>query len=183
MTDRNGSLRGEKISPKPILLHRMLFFLSRLLLIMAALSGAAMAVPVVYSVFMRYVVGMPVRWTEELGGLITISLIFMSLPYLAMTKRHITVTLVVSWLPLPLQIVTSRVAAALVLLFSIVFGYLAFDFMLVSYHYGSRSSLSGLLLFPWMALIPLSCFLWGCISTMQLVTGVDRSELEESFRA
>jgi len=166
-------------APVLLRLQRVLHALSRGLAVVSAIAGGLMALPIIYSVFMRYVLNTPVRWTEELVGLVTISLVFLPLPYLAITNRHISVTLVVHSLPASLQVVATRAAAALTLLFGIVFAYLSFDFMWVSFKFGARSMLADLLLFPWMAVIPFSCFVWGCVSALQLVTGATQSASED----
>jgi TRAP-type C4-dicarboxylate transport system permease small subunit len=69
------------------------FFVTRL---MAALAGgciAAMAVLTVLAVVMRYGVGAPFRFTEDLAGLLLICSVFLSIPHAFSTGSHIRVTL------------------------------------------------------------------------------------------
>ncbi len=73
-----------------------IFHVTRLL---AALSGAciaAMAGLTVAAVVMRYGVGSPFRFTEDLAGLLLVVSVFLALPHAFSTNSHIRVTLLSS---------------------------------------------------------------------------------------
>jgi TRAP-type C4-dicarboxylate transport system permease small subunit len=63
----------------------------------------AMAGLTVAAVVMRYGAGAPFRFTEELGGLLLVTSVFLSLPYVLARHGHIRLTLLADRMPGPLR--------------------------------------------------------------------------------
>lgn len=135
--------------------------LSRAMLILSAVCGVILTVFVALSAVMRYALGQPFNFTEELVGLLFSALVFLALPYVTVHRRHICINLLTSQFPPALRRVTDLAADLLVVLFCIWFGYYAFDFTAFSRELGSRSDLAGLTLWPWMSLMVLASLLMG----------------------
>ncbi len=74
--------------------ERLFEALARGLAALAAACLAAMAVIVCAAVAMRYAVGAPFRFTEELAGLLLGAVAFLALPHAVLAERSVRVTLV-----------------------------------------------------------------------------------------
>lgn len=129
------------------------------LLRLSTCFGIALTLFVALSAVMRYVVGAPFSFTEELVGLFFSALVFLALPYVTLHRQHIEVTLLTDRYPPALRRWTDRLANGLIILFALWFGSYAYDFALVSYQVQARTDIAGLVLWPWMALIVLACVL------------------------
>ncbi|MCG7599286.1 TRAP transporter small permease [Halomonas sp. McH1-25] len=114
---------------------------------------------VLVSTLMRYLVGRPIGFSDELSGLLFLSLSFLSLPHVLNTSQHIRIDLLVRALPSRMAAVADIFANAILVAFASIFAYQAWDFMTFSLQIGARSEISGVLLWPWMALMPLSMLL------------------------
>lgn len=66
--------------------------ISRVLLFVAAASVFAMTALVALSAYMRYFVGSPFVFTEELVALLYLVMVFLTIPICAIRREHITVT-------------------------------------------------------------------------------------------
>ncbi|MFG6177598.1 TRAP transporter small permease [Halomonas sp. THAF12] len=111
---------------------------------------------VLVSTLMRYLAGSPIGFSDELSGLLFLSLSFLSLPHVLNTSQHIRIDLLVRTLSRRLAVAADIFANAVLVTFATIFAYQAWDFMVFSLQIGARSEISGVLLWPWMALMPLS---------------------------
>ncbi len=126
------------------------------LFLIGVAGGIVMTFTVFTSTLMRYVFDSPIHFSNELAGLLFFSLTFLTIPHVLNSGRHIRIDLVTRKLS-PLAARLSEVFTSLILiLFSAIIIYESWDFMLFSYEIDSRSEISGLLLWPWMILMPLS---------------------------
>ena len=133
---------------------RLIEWLSATGMNVSAIAGVVLTVFVVLSAFMRYAVGAPFYFSDELVGLLTAAMFLLALPYGLVDNSHLRITLVVNRLP-PLGQAIAEAAASLILVaFAAVFMVQSYDFTIVSYNFGSRSEMAEFLLFPWMALMP-----------------------------
>ncbi|WP_116473885.1 TRAP transporter small permease [Zobellella maritima] len=140
-----------------------MYFLAKLidrlsygLFLIGVAGGIVMTFMVFASTLLRYVFDKPVHFSNELAGLLFFSLTFLTIPHVMNCGRHIRIDLVTRCLH-PLVARLTEVFASLVLiLFSAIIIYESWDFMIFSYEIDSRSDISGLLLWPWMVLMPLS---------------------------
>ncbi len=119
-------------------------------------GGIFMTGLVLVSTLMRYLAGSPIGFSDELSGLLFLSLSFLSLPHVLNTSQHIRIDLLVRTLSHRLAVAADIFANAIFIAFATTFAYQAWDFMMFSFQIGSRSEISGVLLWPWMALMPMS---------------------------
>jgi TRAP-type transport system small permease protein len=129
----------------------------------AALIGATMSVIVFVSVTMRYVFLSPMRFTDELVGLLFSAGVFLAIPYLFASDRNIRVSLVADRLSGPIRGLVGLLSNLAIICFFLILGYLSFDFTSFSILIGARSDVARIPVAPWMALMPFSCFLTAFI--------------------
>ncbi len=129
------------------------------LLYIATAAGMLVAAFVALSSAMRYVLGQPFPYTEELVGLLFSSMIYLSLPYCTMHRRHIEVTLITDQYPPAIRRWSEIASALLVLLFCGWYGRFAWEFVSTSWRLHVRSDMGDILLWPWMASMLAACVL------------------------
>ncbi|WP_269078966.1 TRAP transporter small permease [Litchfieldella anticariensis] len=108
------------------------------------------------STLMRYLFNSPVHFSNELAGLLFLSITFLTIPHVLNIDRHIKIDLVVKKLPSRIKNPVGVFASMVMIIFSLVFIYESWGFMNFSRLISSRSDISGILLWPWMILMPLS---------------------------
>lgn len=147
------------------------------------IAGILMTLTVFVSTLMRYMFNAPLHFSNELAGLLFLSITFLTIPHVLNIDRHIGIDLVVKLLPVRLQGPVSQLGAGLVLIvFAVVFVYQSWDFMMFSLAIDARSDISGLLLWPWMLLMPLSfamCIIITLKKTLQRCAARDVAPLRE----
>lgn len=131
------------------------------LLYIATVAGMLVTAFVALSSIMRYVLGQPFAYTEELVGLLFATMVYLSLPYCTMHRRHIEVTILTDQFPPAIRRWSEIGSALLVLLFCGWYGSFAWEFVSVSWRLHSRSDVGGILLWPWMASMLAACVLIG----------------------
>lgn len=123
--------------------------------LLAAVAAVLMSFLVFSSAVMRYVVGTPFTFSDELTGLLFVSMAFLSMPLGLALRRHINVDVVTrslrgAWLHL-----ADIASSVVVTVFGVWFAYESYQFAEFSFELNSRSDVGALLLWPWMALLPL----------------------------
>lgn len=144
-------------------------YLTWLLNVFAALSATVMAGLVVLGTVMRYVVGTPLMISNELAGLLFVSMAFLAIPHVLLKRRQITVDIVVRCIPYPWRRLIDVLAIFIFFAFAIIFIYEAYDYAAFSYQISARSSIGELLLWPWMMLIPVSLAIGVLVALVQLI--------------
>ncbi len=124
--------------------------------ILGALAGAAIVGLIGASVAMRHVVSAPFRFTEELVGLLMTAAFFLALPLVTLRAEHVRVRFIVGALPSASRSVVAAMANLLGLVFCAWFVWLALPWFEFALQRGIRTEVARLLMFPWMALLPLS---------------------------
>lgn len=121
------------------------------LLSIATVAGMLVTGFVALSSIMRYVLGQPLAYTEELVGLLFATMVFLSLPYCTMQGRHIEVTILTDRFPPAARRWSQRVSALLVLVFCVWYGSFAWEFVSTSWRVNAKSDMGSIVLWPWMA--------------------------------
>jgi len=137
---------------------------------LAALAGAAIAAMlaiVVAAVVMRYVVGAPFRFTEELGGLLLAASLFAALPYTLADNLHIRVTLVSERLHGRAARGAWVLGQAVLVAFCAVFAWEAWQITELTLRLALRSEQARLPLAPWLILMTASVAACGAIAAWQ----------------
>ncbi|MEM1427907.1 MAG: TRAP transporter small permease [Pseudomonadota bacterium] len=123
---------------------------------LATLAGAAIVALLGASVLMRHVAGAPFRFTEELVGLFVTAAFFLALPLVTLNGDHVRVRLLVAALP-PRGARWARLAAGLFgIVFCVWFVWLCLPWFEFAFDRRIKTEVARLLMYPWMALMPLS---------------------------
>jgi TRAP-type C4-dicarboxylate transport system permease small subunit len=152
-----------------------------------ALAVLAMVVLVTYSSISRYVFNHAINYMEEVAGLLLMLVCFLSFAYVFMKGGHIRVALILDFLPAKAKTYAELATRLILLFYLIVFTKISLDFVIVSYELGNRTPDAGLYEVPWMAVMPVSGFVFGVIVLISclepiwaLVTGA-KSEIQLEF--
>lgn len=130
--------------------------LTYLLFLLGVAGGIAMTFLVFGSTLLRYLFNSPLHFSNELAGLLFFSLTFLTIPHVLNSGRHIRIDMVVRYLPPALARLVEAFASLVLIVFSLIVIYESLDFLSFSHAIESRSDISGILLWPWMVLMPLS---------------------------
>ena len=126
------------------------------LTVLAALAGCAIVVLIGASVTMRYFAFAPFRFTEELVGLLMTAAFFLALPLATYRAEHVRVLLVVSMLPDGARKWVCRLSAVFGAAFCLWFLALCLPWLEFAIDRNIKTEVGRLIMYPWMALIPLS---------------------------
>lgn len=160
-------------------LSRILDGIVKALFYLGVLSGIAMTLLILVSTLSRYLAGQPVSFSDELAGLLFLSLAFNTLPYVLNKSEHISLSLLTNRLPSGLQGICAIIAGAIFVAFATIFSYQAWQFMEFSRAIHSRSDISGILLWPWMALMPFSMALCILVELKKMLLNRAAGQAEE----
>jgi TRAP-type C4-dicarboxylate transport system permease small subunit len=148
----------------------------RMMVYTATTAGILLSAFVALSAFMRYLVGAPFAFTEEFVGLLFSAMVFLALPYCSHAGQHIRVTLLTDHLPPSWRRYSSFASTLFTILFCILFAWISFDFTWTSYVLGARSDIGRLLLWPWMATMPLACLFMAIAAFLHALRPGNRNE-------
>lgn len=124
--------------------------------VLAALAGLAIVALIGASVTMRYFASAPFRFTEELVGLLMTAAFFLALPLATLRAEHVRVLVLVSALPERARRLVRPLAAAFGAAFCIWFLVLAVPWFEFAFERHIRTEVGRLVMYPWMALLPVS---------------------------
>lgn len=124
--------------------------------VLAALAGIAIVVLIGASVAMRYFAFAPFRFTEELVGLLMTSAFFLALPLATLRAEHVRVVLVVSAFPEKARRWVGRLSVVFGAAFFLWFMALCLPWLEFAIDRNIRTEVGRLLMYPWMALLPVS---------------------------
>lgn len=139
---------------------------------LSAILAAMIAGFILLATFMRYLVGAPLPFTEELVGLLFTAMVFAGLPAITLRGRHISVTLVADRLPLAARQLMRRAASGGTLVFCLWFGWLSWDYLMLAVSFGARTEATRLLIWPWAAVMPLSCALAAVAAALRIIVPI-----------
>ncbi len=118
-----------------------------------------MTVLVVLSSLMRYLVGSPFRFTEEIVGLLFAAMAFLVWPLSTLRGDHIAVTFMSERLPTWTRPLTKALSALAMLVFCAIFGRESYEFAVFTLQLGGKSDVAEINFFPWMILMAIVCVL------------------------
>jgi TRAP-type C4-dicarboxylate transport system permease small subunit len=144
---------------------------ARWMICAATVAGIVLSVFVALAAVMRYAVGSPFSFTEEIVGLLFAAMVFLALPYCTLQGKQIEVTFVVERLPLTWQRVSTIAALVFTIAFCFIYGWFAYEFTEISFMLNARSDMGRILLWPWMALMPLACLLVAIAAVVRFRRG------------
>lgn len=143
------------------------------LAVVATLAGVLIVALVGTSVTMRHIAQAPFRFTEELVGLLMTAAFFLALPLVTLNAQHVRVQILVTALPPRLQQWVSVVAAVLGVLFTAWFFWLCVPWFEFAYLRSIKTEVGRLLMYPWMAVLPISMLLTTLAFALRAALGQD----------
>lgn len=144
-----------------------LALIARVLAVVAAAAGCGIFVLVVGAVIMRYGLGAPFRFTEELSGLLLAQMIFLAIPLTLTTHANIRVTLLSELTAGPLRRLFWAVGQAIMVAFCAVFAWEAWAITEFTMRLNLRSEQVRLPLTPWMIAMTAAVVFAGAIAAWQ----------------
>ncbi len=124
--------------------------------VLGALAGGAIVLLIGASVTMRYFAFAPFRFTEELVGLLMTAAFFLALPLATLRAEHVRVLVLVSALPKRAQTWIGKLAALIGAAFCLWFLALCLPWLEFAIDRNIKTEVGRLLMYPWMAILPLS---------------------------
>ena len=137
--------------------------------VVATISGSLIVVLVATSVTMRHVALAPFRFTEELVGLLMTAAFFLALPLVTLRAEHVRVQIVIHSLPRRLSLVLGVAAGLFGVLFTGWFFWLCLPWFEFAWQRNIKTEVGRLLMYPWMALLPLSMLLTAIAFTLRAI--------------
>lgn len=107
-------------------------FLANLEEILASIAISVTVLVVIVNVFLRYVLGFVVPWSEELSVICFIWAVYFGISSCYKHKLHMGVDVVMLLLPEKIQRPFRLVISSFLLLFNLAMGYLALDYTMLS---------------------------------------------------
>ena len=143
--------------------------MAQAMLYVACAATALISVFLVLSSLKRYVQGTPLMVTEEATALFFVVVSCLCLPAGFVSNRHIRLALLWGLLPSPLKDWLEILGQLIALVILAILVHVTWSFAALSYDLGSATTMTSLILWPWMALVPVSFVLVGaCIITRVL---------------
>jgi TRAP-type C4-dicarboxylate transport system permease small subunit len=144
-----------------------LALISRVLAVVAAAAGCGIFVLVVGAVIMRYVVGAPFRFTEELSGLLLAQMVFLAIPLTLTAHMNIRVTLLSGLTAGPLRRLFWVIGQLIMVAFCAVFAWEAWSLTEFTLRLNLRTEQVRLPLSPWMIAMTAAVVFAGAIAAWQ----------------
>ena len=141
-------------SPHPQV-SRPVAWISTIGMYASAAAGILLTFFVVLSAIMRYFIGAPFHFSDELVGLLLATTFLLALPNGLIDNSHLRITILADRLPRLGRIIAKTVANSILVVFAAVFLFESYNYTAVSYKYNSRSEMAEILLYPWMGLMML----------------------------
>ncbi len=157
------------------IVERLFTVVARAMLYMATAALLLLTFLVVLSSLMRYVYGAPFSFTEELVALLYMTSIFLAVPLATAERVHVAIAVLPKKLMHLLRYPLRLLACLIMIAFCVWFTIVAYEFTAQSYSFHSRSEQAEILLWPWMAIMPVSMAFVVLISILHLVQGIDPS--------
>ena len=135
------------------------------LFVTLAVAGAACGILIIgligAGVGMRYLAYAPLRYTEELVGLLMTAAFSFVLPLVTLRSKHVRVLMVLTYLPEPQKRVFNILAGILGLVFCTWFFLLCLPWVEFAFDRKIKTEVGRILMYPWMIVMPLSFLLTG----------------------
>lgn len=144
---------------------------------LSATAMALIAILVSSNSLVRYVFQRPFAFTDEFVGLLMLALLFLSLPVALYRGKHIRMTLVTQRLAGRAGMVVSLVAAAILVAFAVWFMWEALESFGFEYRFKTRTAVAEILLYPWIAILPISMAMIVVVSLVLVPDWARRGKL------
>lgn len=166
--DKSGLLSAARVA------ERLLRALFVAMAVLATAAGTAIVCLIGASVTMRYLAFAPFRFTEELVGLLMTAAFFLALPLVTYRAEHVRVTVLVKALPPNLRRFAALAAGIFGAWFCFWFFALSMPWLEFAYDRAIRTEVGRLLMYPWMALFPVSLSLTAIAFVIRSIPDPER---------
>lgn len=150
---------------------------------LAAVAAVLMSLFVFLGVVMRYFVGAPFAFSDEFIGLLFATMAFLAMPLGLVMRRHIILDIVTRGLQGPLRHIVDIGATLILTTFCVWFLVLSYDFADYSRLLDARSDIGAMVLWPWMAMLPLCTVVLVLVSVAQMADSLRQLAGRSSFFA
>lgn len=145
------------------------------LAVVATIAGIMIIALVGTSVAMRHLVNAPFRFTEELVGLLMTAAFFLALPLATLNAEHVKVQIILNTLPRQFATWLSCAAAVFGCVFTLWFFWLCLPWFEFAFNRNIKTEVGRLLMYPWMAILPISMILTFCAFAFQVIQALNSS--------
>ena len=142
--------------------------------VLAAVAGVMIVGLIGASVTMRYLAYTPFRFTEELVGLLMTAAFFLALPLITLRAKHVRVLMLLAYLPERTKRPVNIMAGLFGLAFCLWFFALCLPWFEFAFDRKIKTEVGRLLMYPWMALLPISMLLSGLAFILRGLSVDDR---------
>ena len=129
--------------------------------VLGTVSGVLIVGLIGASVTMRYLAYTPFRFTEELVGLLMTAAFSLVLPLITLRSKHVRVLMFLNFLPPAATRIANIIARLFGLVFCLWFFFLCLPWFEFAFDRMIKTEVGRMLMYPWMALMPLSFLLTG----------------------
>jgi len=126
---------------------------------LAALASCGIVLLIGASVSMRYFALTPFRFTEELVGLLMTTAFFLALPLATLRAEHVRIVALVTVIPDKYSRIAQKLAGLFGMVFCLWLLILSLPWLEFAIQRNIKTEVGRLLMYPWMALFPLSTLL------------------------
>ncbi len=137
--------------------------------VLGAVAAIVMTTMVFAGAVMRYFFGAPLRFSDEMVGLLFVSMAFLAIPLGVFRNQHITIDILSRKFTRPWAYMANAVALVILMLFSFAFVWTSYQFMDFSREISARSDIGSLLLWPWMAVMTVCMGVAFLVAALQLI--------------
>jgi len=141
---------------------------------LAAIAVGLLTALVVTSAVMRYFIGLPLRFGDELVSLLFLASAFLTLPKGATRQNAVRVEVISSKLRGKQAVVCELLATLVLLAFSVWFGLVVYEFTEFNYLIDARTEQVGMPLWVWTMVMPLSLAVVALVAVTNLVQALSR---------
>lgn len=153
----------------------MLYVATSFLLLMTGL--------VVTASFMRYIVGRPFAFTEELVALLYMAMVFLAVPLATLRRAHVSISVLPAAVMRLLRYPLRLAACVAMIVFCVWFTIIAYGFVEQSRAFNSHTEQAEILLWPWMMIIPVTMGFVAVISLLHLIQDLSGTSAEDESQA
>jgi TRAP-type C4-dicarboxylate transport system permease small subunit len=129
--------------------------------VLGTVSGVLIVGLIGASVTMRYLAYTPFRFTEELVGLLMTAAFSLVLPLITLRSKHVRVLMFLNFMPQGATRIANIIARLFGLIFCLWFFFLCLPWFEFAFDRMIKTEVGRMLMYPWMALMPLSFLLTG----------------------
>lgn len=147
---------------------------------LAALAGVVITVIINLSVVRRYLLESPLSFSDELSSLLFSSWVLLAIPFLFAFDKNIRVMLIVENYPPRMRSLVERFSDLLIIAFFLILGSYSLSDVMFVHRIKASTDVAEISIAPWMAMLPLSCFLSALVVAARIVPSVRKRLKDKS---